>query len=83
MVKHFLSREDKEFKNQVETCDFPGFDFDHRAHFCLAHVYLAGNDPELAVQRMRDLMTGLLKQALSFSFWITAGILLLWDWEGR
>jgi len=62
-VKHLLSREDQEFKSQVEACEFPVPEFDHRAHLRLAYVYLVEGSAEQAVQLMREALTGLLKHA--------------------
>jgi len=62
-VTHLLSSEDHEFRDQVEACEFTVSDFDHRAHIRLAYVYLVADNTELAIQRMRDALTGLLKHA--------------------
>lgn len=61
IMKHLISNEDQEFKNQVESCEYPMPEFDHRAHLRLAYVYLVENRTEGAVQLMRDTLTGLLK----------------------
>ena len=63
IVKHLLSRKDQEFKLQVEACELPVSEFDHRAHIRLAYVYLVEGGAELAVQRMRKALTALLKHA--------------------
>lgn len=60
-MKHALSNDDLVFKSQVESCEFPVADFDHRAHIRLAYVYLVDNTPAQAVDRVRDTLTGLLK----------------------
>jgi len=62
-MKHLISKEDQEFKNQVESCEFPVPEFDHRAHLRLAYVYLVENNTDSAVQLMRDTLIGLLKHA--------------------
>lgn len=62
-MMHTLSKEDSEFKNQVEACEFPVSEFDHKAHIRLAYVYLVANEAESAVQHMRDALTNLLKRA--------------------
>ena len=49
------------FKNQVESCEFPIPDFDHRAHIRLAYIYLVEGSPDSAVNLMQDTLTGLLK----------------------
>lgn len=60
-MKHLISKEDQEFKNQVESCEFPVPEFDHRAHLRLAYIYLVENGTVIAVQLMRETLTGLLK----------------------
>jgi len=62
-MKNLSSKEDQEFKNQVESCEFPVPEFDHRAHSRLAYVYLVENNTDIAVQLMRDTLTDLLKHA--------------------
>jgi len=62
-MTHLLSKEDHEFKNQVEACEFPVSEFDHKAHIRLAYVYLVADNTELAIQLMRDALTALLKYA--------------------
>ena len=62
-MKHLLSKEDREFKNLVESCEFPVAEFDHRAHIRLAYVYLTGNSADESVHLMRDTLTALLKHA--------------------
>lgn len=62
-MKHLISTEDQEFKIQVESCEFPVPEFDHRAHLRLAYIYLVENDTGTAVQLMRDTLTGLLKHS--------------------
>lgn len=60
---HKLSTEDKEFKTQVEACEFPVPEFDHKAHIRLAYVYLVSSKPDSAVKLMRNALMGLLKSA--------------------
>ena len=62
-MKHLLSEEDREFKNLVESCEFPVAEFDHRAHIRLAYVYLAGNSEDESVHLVRDALTALLRHA--------------------
>lgn len=62
-MKHLLSEEDREFKNLVESCEFPVTEFDHRAHIRLAYVYLAGNSTDESVHLVRDALTALLRNA--------------------
>jgi hypothetical protein len=60
-MKYSISKEDLEFKEQVESCEFPVSDFDHRAHIRLAYIYLSSNSTEKSVQLMRDTLINLLK----------------------
>lgn len=60
-MKHSISKEDLEFKDQVESSEFPVADFDHRAHIRLAYIYLSSNSTEKSVQLMRDTLINLLK----------------------
>lgn len=62
-MNHSLSAEDREFRKQVEACEFPVAEFDHRAHLRLAYVYLVEEDVGQAVRRMRDTLIGLLEHA--------------------
>ncbi len=62
-MKNLISRDDQQFKNQVESCGFPVPDFDHRAHVRLAYIYLVEGDTDMAVERMRNSLTSLLKHA--------------------
>jgi len=48
-MEHQLSKKDQEFRLQVETCEFPVSEFDHRAHVRLAFVYIVEEGPERAV----------------------------------
>jgi hypothetical protein len=60
-MKHLTSNADQDFKRQVEACEFPVPNFDHRAHIRLAYVYLAENKAGVSVRLMRDALTGLLR----------------------
>lgn len=63
-MSHSITKEDEEFKNQVESCCFPVEQFDHRAHLRLAFVYLVINDStESSISSMRQALIGLLKHA--------------------
>jgi len=53
-MSHLLSAADRTFQSQVETCEYPLSDFNHRAHLALAYVYLVNNNTETAYQLMRD-----------------------------
>lgn len=56
----FLSQVDKEFKELVESCQFPISDFNHQAHLRLAYVYLVQNDTEVSINLMRQSLIRLL-----------------------
>ena len=60
---HSLSKQDEEFKAQIESFTFPIPDFNHKSHIRLAYVYLAESNTEMAIQLMRNALTGLLKHA--------------------
>jgi len=62
-MNHQVNKADQEFRNQVETCEFPVVDFSHRAHLRLAYVYLVENDAETAVVLVGDTLTRLLIHA--------------------
>ncbi|MEP5569281.1 MAG: hypothetical protein ABJN62_15680 [Halioglobus sp.] len=62
-MKHSLSQEDREFKNLVESCQFPVTSFDHRAHIRLAYVYLTESSTDVSVDLVRDALTALLINA--------------------
>jgi hypothetical protein len=62
-MKYSISKDDLTFKDQVESCQFPVADFDHRAHIRLAYIYLSGNSTGRSVQLMRDALLQLLKHA--------------------
>lgn len=48
------SSDDQAFRQQMERCEFPAADFNHRAHLRLAYVYLCESDTAVANQQMRD-----------------------------
>ena len=59
-----ITKEDIAFKKDVESCNFPVPDFDHRAHLRLAYVYLVEtNSTSESVNLVRQALTGLLKHA--------------------
>ncbi|MEP4485506.1 MAG: hypothetical protein ABJ013_07760 [Halioglobus sp.] len=62
-MKFLLSEADREFKNRVESCNFPVAEFDHKAHIRLAYVYLAENSTVETVHLVRDTLTALLRHA--------------------
>lgn len=62
-MKYLLSENDQLFKEQVESCEFPAPDFDHKAHLRLAYVYLTANDTEESIQLMREALIKLLRHA--------------------
>lgn len=51
--QHQLSQDDRNFRAAFEGCAIAPSQFGHEAHVRLAYVYLAQNDVESAVQRMR------------------------------
>jgi hypothetical protein len=53
MLKHDLSKSDREFRAAFEAGAYAPADFSHRAHVRLAYVYLADCDVDLALERMR------------------------------
>jgi len=62
-MKYLISKDDQQFKNQVESCEFPIPDFGHREHVRLAYIYLEEGNTGIAVERMRNTLTNLLKHA--------------------
>ncbi|TXS93897.1 hypothetical protein FV139_09730 [Parahaliea maris] len=63
-MKHSVTQEDNEFGRQIERCEFPVADFDHRAHVRLAYIYLVQADSaRAAVDLMRSALVGLLRHA--------------------
>ncbi|TBW49371.1 hypothetical protein EZI54_19790 [Marinobacter halodurans] len=62
-MPHFASEDDIAFRMQVESCEFPVSEFNHRAHVRLAYTYLVENGAEESVQLMRHALLGLLKHA--------------------
>lgn len=59
-MKFDITKDDLEFKIQVESCTFPVSDFNHRAHVRLAYIYLSENDVDLSSERMRETLKRLL-----------------------
>ena len=53
-MKFNTSRDDLEFRDQMEACNFPASDFNHRAHLRLAYIYLSENSTEKSSELMRD-----------------------------
>lgn len=60
-MSHTISKEDRAFRRQVEACDLPVPDFDHRAHLRLAYTYLVDCSAAESVRLMRNTIIGLLK----------------------
>ena len=60
-MNHLASVEDKKFRSQVETCEFPVSEFDHKAHVRLAYTYLVDSSATESVRLMRDAIISLLK----------------------
>src|SRR3982750_3293427 len=61
VMKHELSRSDREFRTAFEAGAFAPADFSHRAPIRLAYVYLAENDVERAAALMRTALLNFLK----------------------
>jgi hypothetical protein len=59
-MNHLASQEDREFKEQVESCKFPVSDFDHRAHLRLAYTYLVEGSAAESILLMRNTLINLL-----------------------
>ena len=59
MLKHDLSKSDREFRAAFEAGAFAPADFSHRAHVRLAYVYLAESDVDLALERYARRARGL------------------------
>lgn len=53
-MKFETAENDIEFKNQMESCEFPAADFNHRAHLRLAYIYLSENNTHKSSELMRD-----------------------------
>lgn len=60
MMSCQISKEDLEFKTQVENCSFPISEFNHRAHLRLAYIYLSEHSFAQAVALMRESLVRLL-----------------------
>jgi hypothetical protein len=59
-----LSKNDEEFKSQIENLEYPVSEFNHRAHLRLAYIYLVQEkNTEVAVNRMRESLKKLLIHA--------------------
>ncbi len=52
-MNHAISHADRDFRKQLESCEFPLSDFSHRAHLRLAYVYLVENGTEKSVGLMQ------------------------------
>ena len=53
-MKHLVSNEDRLFRDQFESCEFPVSDFDHRNHIRLAYIYLVENDSAESALLIRE-----------------------------
>lgn len=53
-MKFETTEKDIEYRRQMESCDYPAADFNHRAHLRLAYVYLTENNVEKSLRKMRD-----------------------------
>ena len=63
-MNNLLSKNDEEFKSQIENLEYPVSEFNHRAHLRLAYIYLVQEkNTEVAVNRMRESLKKLLIHA--------------------
>lgn len=62
-MNHTTSKADQQFKQQVESCEFPVTDFNHRAHIRLAYIYLADSSTQESIRLMRNTLMALLEHA--------------------
>jgi len=53
-MKHQLSIEDIQFKQDFETCITPTSDFNHQAHIRLAYIYLSEHDTTTSYEKMKS-----------------------------
>lgn len=53
-MKFNATNDDLEFKNRMESCEFPASDFNHRAHLRLAYIYLTEHNTDKSSELMRD-----------------------------
>ena len=60
-MKHSLSAENRNFRDEFEACRIPATQFDHRAHIRMAYIYLAEHDPDAALALMRSALLGFLR----------------------
>lgn len=52
-MTHLAAEDDNEFARAFEACTVAAQDFDHTAHLRLAYIYLCGESPAMANQRMK------------------------------
>ena len=48
------TKADIDFRDQMESCEFPASEFNHRAHLRLAYIYLTENNTDGSSELMRD-----------------------------
>ncbi len=60
-MAHLLSKEDRAFQAQFESCKFPPAEFNHRAHLRLAYIYLTESDIESAYHLMSEAIQNFLE----------------------
>lgn len=53
-MKFEVTEADLEFRNQMESSEFPASEFNHRAHIRLAYIYLSGNTTDESTESMRE-----------------------------
>ncbi|HEU5181509.1 MAG TPA: hypothetical protein VFW45_12010 [Candidatus Polarisedimenticolia bacterium] len=61
MKGHQLSEDDRSFRESFETARLEPAAFRHREHLRLAYAYLVENDPEAAVEKMREALLAFLR----------------------
>lgn len=60
-MKHSLSADDRNFRDEFETCRISAARFDHQAHIRLAYIYLAEHDHDAALTLIRSTLLGFLR----------------------
>ena len=61
MTRHRLSAHDRRFRTAFEAFELTPESFDHRAHIRLAYTYLAEDDVDAALARMRSALQAFLR----------------------
>lgn len=53
-MKHQISTEDIQFRQEFESCKTPTSDFNHQAHIRLAYIYLSEHDDATSYEKMKS-----------------------------